>query len=600
MKNMKTFRILGISVILALLLAVIPAGGVSGAVAVTMPSTGLVGASVSFTGNGYGTYNSETLQYYCDVYVTDQAAAVGQFIDGTITRYKAVAEGNFIDDGGTIAGSFIIPAILNQGTVGTSTPLTLTSGTALRVIFTTRYQYATPLTPSKTVGYVATLTVTAPALDPLDPATGAAGTVVNITGSSFPASAALIFKIDGVAVTATGDAAVRPAGIFISHITIPATAAAGAHTITVTAGTGTSAPSVSAIFTVTASASLSPLIPLTGAPGTTVVITGTAFPVNAPLVITFDATAITPNTGSATTTGPTGTFTTIINVPATAANGAHTISVTGSTSTVTAVFTVTGAVPTTTPPATTTTPPVTTTTPPVTTTTPPPSGNPDTSVEFLAPVDTAGGSATIIGMNFTPNAAISIKFDDTQIATATATAKGVVSAAFTIPTGSHGEHTIMVTDGINFDILTVTIESIPPAVPLPLSPTMNAKVKSPVKFEWGDVTDPSLPVTYNFQISADPTFATATLVIDKTKLATSEYTLTDAELAKLDPKITYYWREQGVDGAGNASLWTGAGSFTVTQPFKFQGPVMWGILAGAAIVVFFIGFLVGRRTAFYY
>jgi hypothetical protein len=84
-------------------------------------------------------------------------------------------------------------------------------------------------------------------------------------------------------------------------------------------------------------------------------------------------------------------------------------------------------------------------------------------------------------------------------------------------------------------------------------------------------------------------------------LKTSEYTLTELEAALLsNSAVNYYWRESATDAAQNQSSWTGAGAFTVTQPLKFTGWPMYATMAGIAVVAFFIGLLLGRKTAFSY
>jgi hypothetical protein len=194
------------------------------------------------------------------------------------------------------------------------------------------------------------------------------------------------------------------------------------------------------------------------------------------------------------------------------------------------------------------------------------------------------------------------KLDKVQIGTGTASAKGFISTKLTLPAIVHGDHTITATDiDGNLGIINFSIESVPPNVPSPLAPGMNAKVKTPVTFDWGDVTDTSAPVTYDLQVASDPNFVAGSIIIDKTGIKTSGYTLTELESALLsNPNAIYYWRERGVDAVQNASVWTGAGAFTVTQPLKFTSWPMYATMAGIGVVAFLLGLLLGRRTAFNY
>jgi hypothetical protein len=103
------------------------------------------------------------------------------------------------------------------------------------------------------------------------------------------------------------------------------------------------------------------------------------------------------------------------------------------------------------------------------------------------------------------------------------------------------------------------------------------------------------------QIASDKTFATSSLVLDKSGLDGDSYTLTAVDLQKLtSTEIPYYWRIESIDAASNESGWTGASLFYLSTPFKFP---KWGIYVGAvvgALVFFLIGLMVGRRTAFMY
>jgi hypothetical protein len=610
MKNKRILRLTGITIILLLLFTVIPTATAFGAVvAAVTPSSAQIGASVTASASGYVTSISDT-ERFTDVYITDQAVTTGMIIDTNITRYAIVAQFTNVQQDGTSSISFIMPATLNQGASGTTAPLTLTAGTILHVIFTNLYLFSggTPPSHLPIAAYTNLTVAQGPTLDPLSTTTGTAGTDVTVSGYSFPASTALVYTFDTTTIVPkSGHTTSTGGGSFLAVITIPATATPGAHTITVTAGAGTA----SASFTVSAPAALNPLSPVTGPAGTDVIITGANWPANGALIFQFNSVTLVPKAGSLQA-GSDGSFTTIVTVPAATTAGAYLFTVTSGTTSKTTSFTVTGTVtttpPATTPPATTppaTTPPATTppATTPVSTTTPtyiPISAAGAGTLDFLAQPD-ATGAVSLFGTGYTPNGPVVFKYDGVKVTTTTATAKGIVSAQITLPASSHGDHQISASDGINTGVLNYAVESIPPAVPSPLVPGMNAKVKSPIKFDWGDVTDPSLPVTYNLQISTDTNFATAAIVINKTKLTKSEYTLTELEAAQLNSSTaTYYWREQAVDGAQNESAWTGAGAFTVSQPLKFAGWPMYAVMAGLFVVGFLIGLVLGRRTAFGY
>jgi hypothetical protein len=196
---------------------------------------------------------------------------------------------------------------------------------------------------------------------------------------------------------------------------------------------------------------------------------------------------------------------------------------------------------------------------------------------------------------------VTIKWDDKDIASTKVASDSTFQIIFKVPPSLHGDRKITVTDGVNTVIKTFTVESTPPKAPAPLSPASGAKVKSPMVFGWGPVTDDSLPVTYRLQVATDVSFGASTIVLDKTALESTSYTLSQAEELKLAVQSTpYYWRVKAIDAASNESDWSGAGGFLVSGPFVFPKWALYLIIVGGAVVIFLIGLWVGRRTAFYY
>ncbi|MFC1994745.1 kelch repeat-containing protein [Chloroflexota bacterium] len=70
-------------------------------------------------------------------------------------------------------------------------------------------------------------------------------------------------------------------------------------------------------------------------------------------------------------------------------------------------------------------------------------------------------------------------------------------------------------------------------------------------FDWTDVLDNPSAVSYSLQVDNDSDFSS--LVLEKSGLAASEYTVGIAEYL---PGGDYYWRVKAEDSAGNASVWT--------------------------------------------
>jgi hypothetical protein len=664
MKNRNILRISGILMVLALLIALVPASAVSAAASNSITlnkTTAKVGESVTVTGQ----ITPSSAEIDVIIYISNLVIPTGSNIQSYPT-YKALGGATLLTategPDGDFTTSIVIPAVIDEG----DTDVTVTGGTY--------YIYATRVySTSETIRCSTTINITVPALDALSPSSGPAGTDVSITGSGFTASTALVFKLDGTTIMTpkTGtDTAVRSTGIFISTVTIPTATAAGAHSIKVYLGTSTTV-AATATFTVTASAALNPLVPTTGNAGSDVTISGTAFLASYPIIFKFDTTTLTPKSGDANT-NTSGGFSSVITIPATATAGVHNITVTVGTATVTATYTV-NASPTLNAlapasgkagsdttvggnafmisypiifkfDATTLTPKSgdvntstagsfstvitipanatagdhavsvtvgsvtvtatytvtgsggTTTTP--TTTTPASDGS---KILFTGGAHAAGSTISLVGMGFTPGLDITFTFDSVLMTKVTASGDGVGAISYTIPAGKSGAHIIAASDGIKTATLDFPIEAVAPPVPQPKAPGMNANVKSPVTFSWMAVTDDSIPVTYDLQISSDANFTAGTIIIDKTKLAAVDYTLTSEELLKLsNGKISYYWREKSVDAALNESAWSPAVPFSVTQPFTFSGTPMYLTFAAIGIVLFLLGLWIGRRTAFSY
>ncbi|MFC1909509.1 hypothetical protein ACFLXD_06685 [Chloroflexota bacterium] len=177
-----------------------------------------------------------------------------------------------------------------------------------------------------------------------------------------------------------------------------------------------------------------------------------------------------------------------------------------------------------------------------------------------------GTEIIVRGSGFKASEIVTISYDNLQIAKATTDNNGDFSLAFNVPPSNRGKHYVTVGDGEINRQLTFTVESTAPPLPEPLLPVESSETKSRAYFDWRDVTDPSLPVTYNLQIAADRNFAT--IVLEKEGLTESEYTLTEEEeLATFETEaLYYYWRVKAIDGAANESEWSAPWSFFIAAP----------------------------------
>ena len=218
----------------------------------------------------------------------------------------------------------------------------------------------------------------------------------------------------------------------------------------------------------------------------------------------------------------------------------------------------------------------------------------------IGPYAVIGDNVFISGSGFLPGSLLTISYDGEEVATTTADVNGIFVAPFEVPTSKHGEHIVSISDGTSIHTLTFNMESDPPVIPSPLLPQMNVEVESPMLFDWQDVTDVSLPVTYSLQISTIKDFSD--VLLEKDGLEKSEYTLTEeeAQLLKDAEAPLYYWRARAIDGAENEGDWTGAGEFTVSLPFHLPSWALYTIIGLGGLILFGLGYWLGRRTAFYY
>jgi len=137
-----------------------------------------------------------------------------------------------------------------------------------------------------------------------------------------------------------------------------------------------------------------------------------------------------------------------------------------------------------------------------------------------------------------------------------------------------------------------------PPVPMLLLPINDSETEATAFFDWEDVTSLSPPVTYRLQVASDENFSS--IVLEKDGLAGSEYTMTEEEkLAAVKKEVPYYWRVKAVDGAANESEWATPWSFYVGFAFALPAWAMYLLIGIGALLVGFVAFLVGRRTAYY-
>ena len=136
-----------------------------------------------------------------------------------------------------------------------------------------------------------------------------------------------------------------------------------------------------------------------------------------------------------------------------------------------------------------------------------------------------------------------------------------------------------------------------PPAPLPLLPEDGGEAEARAYFDWEDVTSLSPPVMYYLQVAAAEDFAE--LILEKDGLTESEYTVTEEEkLAAVKKNAPYYWRVRAVDDNGNESEWSAPSSFTVGFYLALPNWALYILIAFGAIIIGFLAFWLGRRTAY--
>jgi hypothetical protein len=175
-----------------------------------------------------------------------------------------------------------------------------------------------------------------------------------------------------------------------------------------------------------------------------------------------------------------------------------------------------------------------------------------------------GTELTVTGTGFAAGGMVTIAYDEVPVAQIQADRQGSFQAVLRVPASRHGSHFITVDDGENSQQLVFNMESEAPSAPVLVQPVGTGQARAETQFDWADVEDPSLPVTYRFQVASDRDFTAMVLAKD---LADSEYTLSREErLAAVKKEAPYYWRVQAVDGAANESPWSDVESFYVAAP----------------------------------
>jgi hypothetical protein len=349
----------------------------------------------------------------------------------------------------------------------------------------------------------------------ISPQDGAVGSQVQLTGTGFGPSYGMTIYFDSQVISSNVVASAT--GAFTTTLTVP-NAVRGSHQI-IARDVGLS--SSTATFTVRPAITISPA---SGPPGTVVGVTGHGFRPSVTVRITYNNANVTTQPASVST-DTTGTFTASFTVPS-VVSGSYAVNASDGVYSATASFAV------------------------------------SSDIDISPATGNIGGELIVSGTGFTPAGRVALTYDDQSVMTVSADNTGSFSVSFNVPASAAGPHTISARDLTAPGVVasaSFTVESVAPPVPNLLTPPYSTMTDTQPRFTWSPVTDPS-GVTYKLQVARDAAFSQ--LILSREGIILPEYQIGPSEQLQLTKSDNpYYWRAKAVDGAGNESDWTAAGSF---------------------------------------
>lgn len=586
----KVIRILALVIVLVLLLVIVPATPALAQTISASPSSGLPGTIVTVNCTGFTAYATQTLYiYFRDRYQAERVvsalgtfsaifpvpsdAAVGSAVISVQNSYSYTT--NYLASVSfTVLAQTDVTVSPASGAVGETVTVSgsgFTAGANVAIAFDT-----TTVVPTVPAGAGGTFITTFPVPDSfggahtiratdtnsltdtasftttqsmfIEPTSGVVGTTVTVSGTGFKAAGTVTITYGNESVDTTPTTVPTDNnGTFSASFQVPASSSV-AHEVKASDGTY----SLTASFTPTATFSLGKTV---GYVGDEITFSGAGFVAGQPVNITFDGTVV--ETVDAESNG---NVSSVFNVPA-AVGGTYDVVASDNTNTVIAVFTI------------------------------------SVSASIDRMTGNVGTEVTISGVGF--SGVVTITYDDIEVARVPADATGAFSATFPVPASEGGEHIITASDKTNQIESIFIMESQAPSVPELQLPADGEKAEEEASFDWEDASDLS-GVTYTFQIAIDEDFTEDSIIFQKTGLSASQYTLSPRDkLESTKKEAPYYWRVKAVDGAGNESDWSTPSSFYVGFSLSLPDWARYAIIGAAVVLAGFIGFLIGRRTAYF-
>jgi len=519
------------------------------------PSEGRFGDTVRIVGEGFNKSTADTDKYAAIIFSSEEATTDDD-IGSDVTRYELVAEGVWLNENGEFDTSFEVPTELNDGT----DEETVHVGTYYVYVCHYMVNILAPRIRAVAEFDVILGNVT------IKPDRGTVGTSVEIIGTDFLPDEDIAINYDEIDLDIdSGDTKTDSSGEFTAYVTIPKSAA-GMHNITVIQLEN----EVIAEFVVESDVTVNPT---SGVPDTLVTILGTGFGRRKDVVIYFDALEV-----AEIPTDRAGDFLATFSVPKLAA-GLYEIEIDDGKNIQIAKFTII--------------------IPPKLPTPKPPTLPAVIEINRLA--GNVGAEVVVSGTGFAKDGTVTIKYDSELVTSTTIDTSGIFLTSFRIPISAHGDHIMIISDGLNTKELTFTVESKAPERPdLLLGSPIVVKEGDDILLDWESVLDESMPVTYNLQLANNAGFSAESILLEGKGLTDSEYLLDSSKVQFLRPRRSYYWRVRAVDSAENAGGWTETSEIKITPVSTIPTWLMYVLAVIGAIFILFIWYMLRRaekRTA---
>ena len=513
------------------------------------PSEGTIGDTIRVAVKGFNK-STEDADKYATVIFSSEEATTDDDIGSDVTKYELVAEGVWLNENGEFDVSFDVPAELNDGV----DEETVHVGTYYIYVCHYMVNVLAPRIRAVIEFDVILGNIT------IKPDKGTVGTSVEIIGTDFFSDEDIAINYDEIDLDIdSGDTKTDSSGEFTAYVTIPKSTA-GIHHVTVIQLEN----EVVAEFSVEPDVTINPT---SGESDTRVTILGTGFGRRENVVIYFSASEV-----AKIPTDRLGDFVATFSVPKFTA-GLYEIEIDDGENIQTTKFTIIS--------------------PPKLPIPKPPIMPAVIEINRLA--GNVGAEIVVSGTGFVKDGTVTIEYDNELVTSTTINASGIFLTSFHIPISTHGDHIMIVSDGLSTKELTFTIESEAPAKPniLLVSPIV-VKEGTDILLDWEDVMDKSMPVTYTLQLASNDSFSTGSILLEKTELPDSEYLMDLSETEPLRPRRSYYWRVRAVDSAANAGEWTKAGEIKIASVSTIPDWLKYTLVVLGALLILFIWYRMRR------